>query len=798
MHPEQSSSDALVTEFRRFVQSAAGAPNVFEFLSCYPLASLDDCAAVLLEDLPRRLLDDPRFRIEHYLRELPPLGSDPDVVCMLVLGEATARRGRGESLDPREFQRRFPMLWKRIAALAAPGGPPGNETSSLLPGGFLGSIPRAADTMPPGPETINRSAGLFDDTLPAPPPARIPDPLGVLGELFHERYRITHYLGSGGMGFVYGGVDLRFDRGDGNSGLVAVKFMRPNATSQDGFRREAHLMRQFRHPNFVDVFDYGFTSSGLAFLVMEYLPGHSLEEILNRHKGPPPLDVTVKFVHEVCPALDIAHRRNLVHRDLKPANIMLAFEDRPHESCFKILDFGLSSRMDASDSLLNRTVSSAGTPRYMAPEQIQGSTLSPRTDLYSLGIILFQLLTGDLPFPSGNIEQATYHHVHTPPRSFRDVSPRLNIAAAVEAVVRQCLEKNPEHRPASAAEIEERLLAALQPRVLREPAKPARGDLTQTAERAATAGLHQPVTCSPAPAAERAASCHAPRPQTECQPACAVPPLNSCKPELLHAPFSAEEGHAAQAAWAAYLGQPAPVERNTLGMELVLIPPGRFKMGSPESDCQAADNEKPQAAVTLTQPVYVGKTEVTQEQWEALMGTRPWQGKANTQEGPDYPATHISADDADAFCRKLSQKEGAAYRLLTEAEWEYACRCGTLTRYHCGDSEASLGTYAWFGKNADDLGEKYAHAVGRTQANPFGLHDMHGNIREWCEDAYGRTVPGGEDPVVKGAGSQRVVRGGGWSSSPGTCRSGSRAGSSPDSRHDDLGFRVARLLSSRK
>lgn len=256
------------------------------------------------------------------------------------------------------------------------------------------------------------------------------------------------------------------------------------------------------------------------------------------------------------------------------------------------------------------------------------------------------------------------------------------------------------------------------------------------------------------------------------------------------------EAQAAQASWAKYLGTNV-VEKNSLGMDLVVIPAGKFLMGSPESDKQAGANEKPQVEVTLTEPFYAGKTEVTQGQWVSLMGTRPWQSQASVRDGADYAASYVSAADADAFCRNLSQKEGKQYRVLTEAEWEFACRGGTLTKYHFGDDEALLGTFAWFEKNAREVGEDYIHEAGRKQPNPFGLFDMHGNAWEWCDDTYAYKPPGGENPLVKAGFGTRACRGGGCVQGLGNaavnCRSAARTWVPLAARRSSVGFRVARV-----
>ena len=160
---------------------------------------------------------------------------------------------------------------------------------------------------------------------------------------------------------------------------------------------------------------------------------------------------------------------------------------------------------------------------------------------------------------------------------------------------------------------------------------------------------------------------------------------------------------------------------------------------------------------------------------------------------PDGPATFVSWEDAVDFCRKLTEQEHQSgrlpetweYRLPTEAQWEYACRAGTTSRYSFGEEESELDHYAWFDENAWDQDEQYAHPVGRKQPNPWGLFDMHGNVWEWCRDWYADKLPGGRDPEVTRKGSYRVFRGGCWYFSAGFCRSANRSRGSPSFR----GFR---------
>ena len=254
---------------------------------------------------------------------------------------------------------------------------------------------------------------------------------------------------------------------------------------------------------------------------------------------------------------------------------------------------------------------------------------------------------------------------------------------------------------------------------------------------------------------------------------------------------------------------------NLIGMKLIEIPAGTFTMGSPETEKDRADNEE-QVDVTLTKPFGLGKTQVTQGQWKSVMGTEPWKGEDFVQFDNDCPATYISFFDAIEFCEKLTEIEHKAwtlkvneeYHLPTEAEWEYACRAGTTTEFSFGD-ESKINSHAWWGGldlEAIDAGEnkagpgnaareQYAHKVGMKKPNPVGLHDMHGNVFEWCSDWYDDSLPGGTDPVGPDYGSYRVFRGGSWWRDPGRCRSALRLSHVPSSRFYDLGFRVARSQS---
>ena len=229
--------------------------------------------------------------------------------------------------------------------------------------------------------------------------------------------------------------------------------------------------------------------------------------------------------------------------------------------------------------------------------------------------------------------------------------------------------------------------------------------------------------------------------------------------------------------------------RTFAGMEFVYVPPGEFMMGSNSEE--ADDEEQPVHRVELTEGFWMGRTEVTQGQYERVMGEDPWSGEDHAREGDEYAASHITWHDAREFCERLSERAEGTYRLPTEAQWEYACRAGTQTAYSYGADPGRLGEYAWYYANASHAGEEYAHRVALKKPNPWGLYDMHGNVWEWCRDWYGDYAEGPvEDPTGPSSGDRRVLRGGGWYNNARYCRSAIRDYYVPDNSWLYYGFRV--------
>lgn len=246
---------------------------------------------------------------------------------------------------------------------------------------------------------------------------------------------------------------------------------------------------------------------------------------------------------------------------------------------------------------------------------------------------------------------------------------------------------------------------------------------------------------------------------------------------------------------------------NELAMRFCWCPPGSFFMGTPQESPHEIEQkyrmkEETPVTVMIGRGFWLGKCEVSQREWMSLFGTRPWIGHEYSfyvVENPEHPAAFISWHDASNFCLTMTEREreagrlppGWEYLLPTEAQWEYACRAGTRTPYSFGGSPSLMPDYEWFAENAFDVGERYAHPVGTKRANPWGLHDMHGNMSEWCRDWYVEALPGGTDPEVVEGGTDRVFRGCSWADPAWEGRSASRHHYQPHRRNYVLGFRAA-------
>jgi formylglycine-generating enzyme required for sulfatase activity len=367
--------------------------------------------------------------------------------------------------------------------------------------------------------------------------------------------------------------------------------------------------------------------------------------------------------------------------------------------------------------MMASAVRGAWTPLYASPQQMSGADPDPRDDVYALGVIWHQLLTGNLSLgrPAGN-------------RWTRRLREHGMAPALVELLAACCAE-NADDRPRNGGALADELTALFQEKETEAPAVEIRGAAT----------------------------------------------LPASLPRRL---------------------------TNAIGMTLVVIPAGTFRMGSPPSEAERSDDEGPQHEVTITRPFYLGIYPVTQRQYEAVMAENPSYFSSGKGGGPDFPVERVSWYDAVAFCRKLSElpaekEAGRVYRLPTEAEWEYACRGGLPTPFTSGvtlsSREANFNGNYPYGVTARGPYLERTTKVGSYPPNPFGLFDMHGNIWEWCSDYYERNYYRNSpryDPPGPPAGTLRVVRGGSCLQIGRFCRSAYRFGVSPENRDLDVGMRV--------
>jgi serine/threonine protein kinase len=282
----------------------------------------------------------------------------------------------------------------------------------------------------------------------------------LTGRTIEAKYRLVAKLGAGGMGAVYRATRLVI--GD----EVAIKILHADENDQraaERFRREAQAAARLKHPNAVNIYDFGVTEDGLQYLVMELVEGESLRQII-KQQGPLTPSAAAEIISQVCAALDEAHRHNIIHRDIKPDNIIV--EVAANRLRVKVLDFGIAKLRDDTAGNLTQTGSVLGTPHYMSPEQCLGEELDRRSDIYSLGIVLYEMLAGVVPFNSPISTAVVVQHVNQPPPSLRSLN--TSISSPVEHAVLHALEKQRQRRPETAGKFAQELNASVSANV-REP-----------------------------------------------------------------------------------------------------------------------------------------------------------------------------------------------------------------------------------------------------------------------------------------------------------------------------------------
>ena len=609
--------------------------------------------------------------------------------------------------------------------------------------------------------------------------------------LFADRYRLLRLLGRGGFSEVWLASDEK-------TGLrVAVKVYAPGSgLDEDGvrlFTEELSIVYNLNHSNLLKPHHFD-ECGGCPYLVLPYCERGSSQRLIGKLTE----EEAWRFLHDVSAGLEYLHAKEppVIHQDIKPDNVLL-----DASGTFMITDFGISTR---ARSTLRRSVShaehSGGTMEYMGPERF-GEKPAPikASDIWSLGATLFELLTGSVPFVQlGGILQMNGALL---PAIEGPWSERL------KEVVKACLSKDPWDRPTAHAlrEYVESFWRGENPELKKTgegqylrpqevPAVPQRSywkwigfvcillicgvGIGYYFSRPVESGIGIPKVEGEVRQTEerRILNENEERPQRE--------------EESVHQPAEREvlkptKGQVARNGllinWSSSVTPKQKEVLSRLVGNMVQVKGGRFQMGgTPEQGSDAYNNEKPVHEVTLSD-YYMGKYEVRQSEWEAVMGNNPSRFK-----GADLPVEQVSWEDCHEFIGRLNALTGLSFKLPTEAQWEYAARGGSLSKGYKFSGSNDLEEVGWYGSNSGN----YTHRVGEKQPNELGLYDMSGNVWEWCEDKYGEyNITSQSDPLGAAKGSQWVYRGGCWCFEASYCRVSFRA-HDPGNRYYSVGLRL--------
>lgn len=535
-------------------------------------------------------------------------------------------------------------------------------------------------------------------------PGLRPDSLGRLGH-----YEVLAVLGQGGFGIVFRAFDDVLQR------VVAVKVLAPemaaSSPARKRFLREARAAAPIRHPNVVQV--YAIEAEPVPYLVMEFIPGRSLQQMIDQ-TGPFDVIDVIDFGIQMARGLAAAHALGMVHRDIKPANILI--EEGP-ERRVKITDFGLARAAD--DASLTQSGYVAGTPMFMSPEQAFGEAIDGRSDLFSLGSVLYNITTGRPPFRADSNLAVMKRVTEDTPRPIRELIPEAPEWLCM--VIAKLHAKKPEHRFRSATELVDALANPTSPTTDEVPVQTRLEKrhkaplLALLVALAVVVGvfLWQANQAKTTPPPKDDHSTDTP------DPGAVVPPKALEKTPTGDA-FT-----------------------NALGMKFVRVPQGVSWQGGEEGKWG-------NTRVELPHDVFLGKYEVTQEEWLALMDVNPSYcsrsgelsdlvAQLSDDEVKRLPADSMSWQEAVDYLKRLNDKFpvlGWKYRLPTSKEWEYACRGGPIRQVESGFSYYFNKPTNLLGKSANlkSLGLDRSQVVGSFPANRLGLHDMHGNVFEFALD----------------------------------------------------------------
>ena len=590
---------------------------------------------------------------------------------------------------------------------------------------------------------------------------------------------------------------------------------------KDLFDDEAKQLQQLgEHPQIPQLLAY-FEEDGYLYLVQQYVEGKTIDRLHNLCWS----ETEVReFLNNILPVFEFIHGKKVIHRDIKPNNIMR----RDDNGQYILIDFGASKDFAATVATRGTKI---GTQGYAAHEQMLSGEAFNSSDLFSLGATCFFLLTRVDPYEL-LLEQGYQWVKQWPTHLQQPISDELKqvldkllqkdrsdryqsateVLTALETIAQQQQSQTPSSSSPTIAQ--QKQSQPIQPTQIQTPSQPQQKNRRKFLQYLGYGGIG--VVSVGVFAVIRKLLTPSP-----------IPPIPSPTPTVGGFPletFSFEtvkvdpQGNIIQrqtkqgTQFAVDLG-------NDVFLDMVQIPGGTFMMGSPESE-EGRDDDEAQQQVTVDD-FYIGKYEVTQEQWQAIMGNNP----ASFKKGGKYPVEKVSWNDCQEFCEKLSEKTGLTFTLPTEAQWEYACRAGTTTPFYYGETLSTdianyNGKYV-YGESKKGVYRQETTEVGSFPANGFGLHDMHGNVWEWCQDDYEKNYQANNKNFQQDANKvtanavmlvsasfapnillannsqYKSLRGGSWVSIPNNCRSASRGRSAirvNDYRRDDhdytFGFRV--------